>query len=150
MRGGYEFGQSRNNTPAEALPVAKDQLTGMYAGYIALGGDNTCEAHVLGTMFNINAVHTPGSAVLTEDALNNVCGPEPSHAQLAFEATAKFHDIAKQRRRVNDIVNHIKYSGNEKLTAMTVPVFAVDVPLIFGLYWLNSRKQRKAKCNSVW
>ena len=112
---GYLIGESQNNTAFAEVVQARDAVTAANAGYLAVGGEGTCESTVLGTMLVINAVNTPKSVVHTENALNSSCPKDGvDHHELAQIAVSDFNTLKTAESHLAEVSDSSKYDASEK------------------------------------
>lgn len=120
--GGYAFAESRNDGSPVRVEALRVELDVASVGYIAVGGQGTCEADVIGTMLHINAKNTPASVSLTQTALNSVCGDKPEHQELAVKAKDGFDKVKTARASLATAKDEAAFDASEKLAGPSVAI----------------------------
>lgn len=95
--GGYALGESRNDNPEGSHIDDEHAMEAAYAGYVALAGEDDCEATVLTTLSTLENewYEPPNSKSKTYDALAESCpdGTPENQERLAGEASKYFKSV---------------------------------------------------------
>ncbi|MCA9342393.1 hypothetical protein KC950_00050 [Candidatus Saccharibacteria bacterium] len=145
--GGYQLGESLNDSP-EGNSIDKDQAVQSAAlGYIALASDE-CEATVLRALSTIDDewYEPPKSKGTTYNALVEAC-PNPDLEQqesLAEEASLYYKtEVAPAINSYDKAIDSEKYDFDEKLIFAYLPFATAGVLALIGTTLYSQAKKEK-------